>query len=875
MRQTNKKWDKIRHKAYHEFTFPTLQRKSSFSLHGGQLFESTTTAQSRFEFAFRFVRDYKMDVQDIDGGQRANAVTMGSASPAANGNRHTSVAEAGVELGALGSSTQTEAPTDGNHDENYRNDSKSLLKDPAEPESNDQSPTEPNSVSPTFQKSLSTRKEHPRLRSIIQPGDDGKRPGSFIVHEPQAVTNLPTTTKYYLSTPHREPDLKVLKTRKGAQINGATGIKNETLNPAHTKSPKDISPLPASVTKKSLEDNNHVYELIQAENAKRQNAVSDGSVQAVVVPVPEQKHILRHRAKRDLLREDSSSTRNSLPSSIENSSRKSRYRTSTTIPGDSDTAVTSPESSPSQKSEMKYAPESEGFARWSEAQKERRRAKPSAPNTSAPVLAIATESPIARQHSLRRSTRQKTLDKELPKLQRAIEQNNDTERQRPHTSGLDDSPTLPHKGWLSQPKLRRSSHEARLENNTEVRRTSINRDSYRPSQVLEAKLEQAAKDLTLEGQAMSEKDVAHDQRYSLGKRQTTTSPRRESFGMHALYPAQTSFSVSQTSERSEVELCQARGVELFPHNNDSLLVVQQRSPSDRDRNTKTDSDYLANSEKAIISKPTFTAYVDAPADRSDGITENALAPDSPFMRQGAAPKPPVINFIPPTPSQELECRGGSPRDSGDSTPVRRPSLSQKVRRYSGGLVQPFIFGRNGTLRRQEQNRISSAPEQRPTYLSSSWQRRDYWNEYDSDESEFEDVGPLPPGGDTSEVAKSKRNLFPRNMSVRMPGFRGSGGFLVGNTLGIDRHGTNNRRHYVAKRTSKEMLRYMNDQRNGRIFTLPFTGGVQVQYVGLEPIRARLQDMRAKREERAVEKRRQKLRGQIGMKMYHDEPKVVP
>ena len=35
------------------------------------------------------------------------------------------------------------------------------------------------------------------------------------------------------------------------------------------------------------------------------------------------------------------------------------------------------------------------------------------------------------------------------------------------------------------------------------------------------------------------------------------------------------------------------------------------------------------------------------------------------------------------------------------------------------------------------------------------------------------------------------------MSVRLPGFMGTGGFMQGNTLGLSRHGTNTRRHQIA------------------------------------------------------------------------------
>ncbi|KAI7133243.1 hypothetical protein KC316_g16825, partial [Hortaea werneckii] len=130
----------------------------------------------------------------------------------------------------------------------------------------------------------------------------------------------------------------------------------------------------------------------------------------------------------------------------------------------------------------------------------------------------------------------------------------------------------------------------------------------------------------------------------------------------------------------------------------------------------------------------------------------------------------------------------------------------------------------------------------------------------------------------------KRTLFPRNMSVRMPGFRGQGGFLLGNSLGLDRHGTNNRRPYVVKKSSsgglrtkkssssqhseslrrkasEEMLRQtVRRQQPG--FALPFFGGRRVEYVGLARFRERMRQRMDAREEKVRERRRAVLREQI-------------
>ena len=115
------------------------------------------------------------------------------------------------------------------------------------------------------------------------------------------------------------------------------------------------------------------------------------------------------------------------------------------------------------------------------------------------------------------------------------------------------------------------------------------------------------------------------------------------------------------------------------------------------------------------------------------------------------------------------------------------------------------------------------------------------------------------------------------MSKRLPGFRGTGGFLQGNSLGIDRHGTNNRRHYVStgtrtlsKQQSQEVIKNLSqtagrmspDQRlvKQRRFMIPLTA---------KKFRARMSAIRLAKEEKEKEKRREKLRRSIGYRVYHD------
>jgi hypothetical protein len=303
---------------------------------------------------------------------------------------------------------------------------------------------------------------------------------------------------------------------------------------------------------------------------------------------------------------------------------------------------------------------------------------------------------------------------------------------------------------------------------------------------------------------------------------------------------------------------------MFPHSNNSLLLVQQTVRTVRQAPPfappPLDIDHLTTPVTSQI--PTVNM------------------PDQAFTREGAfsplhnprtAPEPPIINYIPPTPLSEverpLEARE-HPNLQTTTTPTRKLSIKQKVRRYSESLIHPLQLNRNNTLKSRRSKR-ASVHEERPTYLSSMWTPRGFWEDYYSDDDDDDDYDyenehePLPPGGDTSDVQDTpKRSILPRKLSVRMPGFRGTGGFLIGNSLGISRHGTNVRRHHVARRTSQEPLKRA-PRRNA--FRLPFHPAAQLRKTGQNAWKG-LTTSRADREQ---EKRRDDLRAKIGATIYHD------
>jgi len=207
-------------------------------------------------------------------------------------------------------------------------------------------------------------------------------------------------------------------------------------------------------------------------------------------------------------------------------------------------------------------------------------------------------------------------------------------------------------------------------------------------------------------------------------------------------------------------------------------------------------------------------------------------------------------------------------------------------------------------------------------LHPFWRPRGFWDGFSDSESDDEEGG-LPEGGDTSDIEDPEPEppRRPNKLNKLKGGLRGSGGFLIGNSLGVERHGTNKRRHHVtlpanfprqprtrstgrssppkviiqapthalgrhggggiSKRRSTPELRrspslsdnvsieYEQSRRRGswrQGRSLPGLKKYHVQYIGLSGVKDKIR-------ERRTEKRREKIRRSIGSR-YYVEP-VTP
>ena len=382
----------------------------------------------------------------------------------------------------------------------------------------------------------------------------------------------------------------------------------------------------------------------------------------------------------------------------------------------------------------------------------------------------------------------------------------------------------------SERTVRRFSREAQLENNSHVRRTSLH-------------LRHASADTVASGLGIQ---------YSPRKGSDPRDPR-------FLYASTTPMSTSQMSENMEV--CEARGMELFTHCNGSLLLVQQGGvgrAEGREVESPPVEDLLGKhahsrlEEERIADSPPVGSML--------GLTDQDMGVGSPLpqpqqarktkrlslsesIRTAIFPLPlpppqlgpsvlvdspsthhalPAVAIIPPTPVSELD-RQLELVD--DEPPTNRPglqrsqSLLQRARRYSSTI----LFGRATSLRRQEPRPESP----RPSNLSPMWRPRGFWDDFDSD-SEYDEYD-LPhelipnapnPAAQNDKFSGKQGGFLTRSLSARLPSL------------------TNRRDSGVARHGSLSSRGPATASAPTPLFVLPFSGGRRIQYVGFGGLRAR-------------------------------------
>ncbi|KAI9773067.1 MAG: hypothetical protein M1840_008187 [Geoglossum simile] len=296
---------------------------------------------------------------------------------------------------------------------------------------------------------------------------------------------------------------------------------------------------------------------------------------------------------------------------------------------------------------------------------------------------------------------------------------------------------------------------------------------------------------------------------------------------------------SQFPETSQTpEVIEATAVSIFPHNNESILVVQQSA-----RNTSS----------SLPSNPPTTAPETPPTKHPE-----VLSMESPLKNPRKPPPPPAFKVIPPTPqtmtpAEELNRQlPGSIRPStasgslfgGPLSHVRRALSNRKRPESIATTPVPVPRGVDGSTQTEDDSpgfcrpSLSEASRQN-SKLHPFWKPRGFWDDLDDLDDD-----------DYVEEYPSQRNSAPISTS---------GGSSTGKRISFS---VPDKVEYNPLQLSLDSLSIQKNQKTRRAHRIPGLG-LEFEYIGWQGIQRRIKEVKARREHEAKERKRSRLRQQIG------------
>ncbi|KAL1858653.1 hypothetical protein Plec18167_003473 [Paecilomyces lecythidis] len=305
----------------------------------------------------------------------------------------------------------------------------------------------------------------------------------------------------------------------------------------------------------------------------------------------------------------------------------------------------------------------------------------------------------------------------------------------------------------------------------------------------------------------------------------------------------------QSSSPGPVEIHEATAVTLFPHNNKSLLIVEQ--------NVQPESE-------AVQALRTFPAYVTAfgRTETPEAMPSAALGDvDSPLRNPRPPPKPPVVKIIPPTPI-EIERKLGSPELSNGLgrrfRSVRRAFTVRRLSEVGSPFTRPISM-------RAAKNR--KAGKEMDSRLHPFWRPRGFWDDFsDSDDEDIAHNGGDRRADDmiisNSLGMPQKRVIFdgPISLARRI--------HTAGRTNGTGPHGSS-RVSLVSRRSmGSGIFRPRSPYSSRRLRTISLFG-LRLRFIGLRELQLRLKRARDQREQARLDERRERLKQSIGDRVFVD------
>ncbi|TVY43961.1 hypothetical protein LSUB1_G001386 [Lachnellula subtilissima] len=438
---------------------------------------------------------------------------------------------------------------------------------------------------------------------------------------------------------------------------------------------------------------------------------------------------------------------------------------------------------------------------------------------------------------------------------------------------------------------RRSSLSAPTSRNTS-RAGSLTAESLKAHNMIQAKKHEPPEPMQLH--------IAGSQKDLLSPTRLNVDHNGDPFFGNRLSTQVTPFSqVSYETAGTSVEVSNAMAVSIFPHQNKSVLVVQQTAPPESS-SSASKSIGAAEPEPPTMTlndRDTGPATPRQPIHRMDEV-------DSPLRNPRAPPEPPKIAFIPPTPvvltpGQEEDRQLGytldEPPVSSDSKPKRALSLVRRAfsnRRNSESTInhRPGLLKRtlslsgrrrvlaNEATQHAQGNAITTYPSvvDQPadgSKLHPFWRPSHFWDDLDNDFADDELVGgypmidnrPSPPKRSLSGKLKRTFAILPIQDDFEHQPYsmdrremrRGSSGDLrvvKQRSNSSLRREAYDRRQYVEVPEGTFGHGFKNGNGGRRFHTIPGLG-VRVEYVGWSGMKRRLSEKRRRQ-------RSEKLRATI-------------
>ncbi|MCJ1281157.1 hypothetical protein MMC26_000475 [Xylographa opegraphella] len=293
-----------------------------------------------------------------------------------------------------------------------------------------------------------------------------------------------------------------------------------------------------------------------------------------------------------------------------------------------------------------------------------------------------------------------------------------------------------------------------------------------------------------------------------------------------------------SSTPGTLEVSEATAVNIYPHNNRSILLVQQLARWNADGHEP--SPILPENANFTLTHPPEQVSADLPP----------RSTHSPLRHPRAPPQPPNLKIVPPTPTAMIEADhhlGHSSPDAVSASRFAKVRRALSARRYSESFVSPLrSFSKRHTTIASRRT-TTADPDSK---LSPFWRPRAFWDDISDSDS---DLAPEQYFAPNSASTRKRSVSGPSAISRRFASLRRSG-----------RHPPPPADSFQSmhRTFSEESIRSYAYLATGRkVGSIPLLG-YQIHFVSFRGLQDMYERRKVRREEGRRERERERLRGCI-------------